>query len=315
MARLQLISSMGHMHPVHLASIDLNLLVVFDALLAEGSVTRAAARVGLSQSAMSHALGRLRTLIDDPVLVRTPKGMIPTPRAQELAGPIREALAKIEATVARSPRFDPATARRSFSVATVDYVELILLPRLVHKLFTDAPFVDLIARPYDNDMWSSMETGKVDLAIGLLPTVPAGFYRQRLIEEHYMCVVRRDHPVVRSKLTLKMYASLPHALISPRGDGGGRVDEVLAQQGLSRRVALQIPHFLVAAHIVAQTDLVLTVPARIARVFADMEALRVMKPPVELGGFSLDQVWHERQAKDPAHMWLRGIFAEIARDS
>ncbi|MGK3997623.1 LysR family transcriptional regulator [Sorangium sp. So ce1024] len=303
------------MHSVHLASIDLNLLVVFDALLAEGSVTRAAARVGLSQSAMSHALGRLRALIDDPVLVRTPRGMIPTPRAQELAGPIREALAQIEATVARSPRFDPATARRSFSVATVDYVELILLPRLVQKLFADAPFVDLVARPYDSDMWGSMETGKVDLAIGMFPTVPAGFYRQRLLEEHYTCVVRRDHPVVRSKLTLKMYTSLPHALISPRGDGGGRVDEVLAEQGLSRRVALQIPHFLVAAHIVAQTDLVLTVPARIAQVFADMEALRVMKPPVELGGFSLDQVWHERQAKDPAHMWLRGIFAELARDT
>ncbi|KYF55496.1 LysR family transcriptional regulator [Sorangium cellulosum] len=315
MARLQLISSMGPMHPVHLASIDLNLLVVFDALLAEGSVTRAAARVGLSQSAMSHALGRLRALIDDPVLVRTPRGMIPTPRAQELAGPIREALAQIEATVARSPRFDPATARRSFSVATVDYVELILLPRLVQKLFADAPFVDLVARPYDSDLWGSMETGKVDLAIGMFPAVPAGFYRQRLLEEHYTCVVRRDHPVVRSKLTLKMYTSLPHALISPRGDGGGRVDEVLAEQGLSRRVALQIPHFLVAAHIVAQTDLVLTVPARIAQVFADMEALRVMKPPVELGGFSLDQVWHERQAKDPAHMWLRGIFAEAARDT
>ncbi|WP_437780964.1 LysR family transcriptional regulator [Sorangium sp. So ce1097] len=315
MARLQLISSMSPMHPVHLASIDLNLLVVFDALLAEGSVTRAAARVGLSQSAMSHALGRLRALIDDPVLVRTPRGMIPTPRAQELAGPIREALAQIEATVARSPRFDPATARRSFSVATVDYVELILLPRLVQKLFADAPFVDLVARPYDSDMWGSMETGKVDLAIGMFPSMPAGFYRQRLLEEHYMCVVRRNHPVVRSKLTLKMYTSLPHALISPRGDGGGRVDEVLAEQGLSRRVALQIPHFLVAAHIVAQTDLVLTVPARIAQVFADMEALRVMKPPLELGGFSLDQVWHERQAKDPAHMWLRGIFAEIARDT
>ncbi|WP_437734500.1 LysR family transcriptional regulator [Sorangium sp. So ce1335] len=303
------------MHPVHLASIDLNLLVVFDALLAEGSVTRAAARVGLSQSAMSHALGRLRALIDDPVLVRTPRGMIPTPRAQELAGPIREALAKIEATVAQSPHFEPATARRSFSVATVDYVELILLPRLVQKLFSDAPFVDLVARPYASDMWSSMETGKVDLAIGMFPSVPAGFYRQRLLEERYMCVVRKDHPVVRSKLTLKMYTSLPHALISPRGDSGGRVDEVLAEQGLSRRVALQIPHFLVAAHIVAETDLVLTVPARIAQAFASTEALRVMKPPVELGGFSLDQVWHERHAKDPAHMWLRGIFAEIARDS
>ncbi|CAN90334.1 transcriptional regulator, LysR family [Sorangium cellulosum So ce56] len=315
MAPFQLISSMGPMHPVHLASIDLNLLVVLDALLAEGSVTRAAARVGLSQSAMSHALGRLRVLIDDPVLVRTPRGMIPTPRAQELIGPIREALAKIEATVARSPRFEPATARRSFTVATVDYVELILLPRLVQKLVSEAPFIDLVARPYDSEMWSAMETGKVDLAIGLLPALPAGFYRQRLIEERYMCVVRRSHPAVRGKLTLKTYTSLPHALISPRGEGGGRVDEVLAERGLSRRVALQIPHFLVAAHIVAQTDLVLTVPARIARVFAEMEELHVMKPPVELGGFSVDQVWHERHAKDPAHTWLRGVFAEIARDS
>ncbi len=124
---------------------------------------------------MSHALGRLRVLIDDPVLVRTPRGMIPTPRAQELIGPIREALAKIEATVARSPRFEPATARRSFTVATVDYVELILLPRLVQKLVSEAPFIDLVARPYDSEMWSSMETGKVDLAIGLLPPCPQGF--------------------------------------------------------------------------------------------------------------------------------------------
>ncbi|MGK4007960.1 LysR family transcriptional regulator [Sorangium sp. So ce1036] len=302
------------MHPLHLASIDLNLLVVFDALLAEGSVTRAAARVGLSQSAMSHALGRLRALIDDPILVRTARGMIPTPRAQELIGPIRAALAQIETTVARPARFDAATARRSFALATVDYVELILLPRLVQKLFSDAPNVDLIARPYDSEMFGSMETGKIDLAIGLFPSVPAGFYRQRLLEETYLCVVRRDHPVVRSKLTLRAYASLPHALISPRGEGGGRVDEVLAEHGLTRRVALQIPHFLVAPLIVAQTDLVLTVPARIARAFAEMEALRIMKPPVELGGFSLDQVWHERQAKDPAHAWLRGLFAEIARE-
>ena len=116
-----------------------------------------------------------------------------------------------------------------------------------------------------------------------------------------------------SKLTLKTYASLPHALISPRGEGGGRVDEVLAEHGLSRRVALQIPHFLVAPIIVAQTDLILTVPARIARAFAEREALRILKPPVELGGFSLDQVWHERQTKDPAHVWLRGLFAELAR--
>ncbi|WP_437677091.1 LysR family transcriptional regulator [Sorangium sp. So ce131] len=302
------------MHTMHLASIDLNLLVVFDALLAEGSVTRAAARVGLSQSAMSHALGRLRALVDDPVLVRTPRGMTPTPRAQELIGPVRAALAEIEANVVRRARFEPTTARRAFTLATADYVELVLMPRLVQKLFSDAPHVDLIARSYDEDMFGSMETGKLDLAIGLFPSVPAGFYRQRLLEERFVCVVRKDHPAVRSKLTLKTYASLPHALISPRGEAGGQVDEVLAKQGLSRRVALRIPHFLVAPLIVAQTDLVLTVPARVARVFADMEALRVMKPPVELGGFALDQVWHERQAKDEAHTWLRGLFADIARE-
>jgi DNA-binding transcriptional LysR family regulator len=301
------------MNTVHLPSVDLNLLVALDALLLEASVTRAAKRVGITQSAMSHALARLRELFRDPLLVRTPKGMTPTTRAMGLIEPIRHALGEIERAIAERPTFEPSTARRTFTLAMQDYGELLLLPPLLSRLGTAAPAVDLIARPVSDDAALMLEEGSVELAVGPLIPERVGVFRQRLFEERFVCVVREGHPLVRGRMTLDRFVSLPHLLIAPRGHGRGAVDAALAKLGRERRVALMVPHFLVAPHIVAQSDLCLTVAARIARTFASMLPLRIVEPPIELPGFTMWQGWHERWSHDPGHSWLRGVLAQLSR--
>ena len=298
-----------------LTSVDLNLLVALDALLGEGNVTRAAARIGLSQPAMSHALGRLRLLFDDPLLIRTPRGMVPTPRAEVLIDPIRRALDDLERAIQKRPAFDPATARRAFTIAAVDYNEMVILPPLLARLSKEAPGVDLVTRPIRMDeIDDDLECGAMDLAIGaLFGEDKAGRYQQRLFTERLVCVVRADHPEVKETISLEQYVELRHALISPRGRKGGMVEDELGKLGLSRRIALTVPHFLVAPLVVAQTDLVLTLAERLARTFAGMLPLRIVSLPLHVPGFSTTQFWHERQNQDPAHAWLRGLIAEVCK--
>jgi DNA-binding transcriptional LysR family regulator len=304
------------MQTVELAAIDLNLLVALDALLAEGSVTRAAERVGLTQPAMSHALNRLRKLLDDPILVRTPRGMLPTPRAEELVAPIRRALGEIERALHHRPDFDPATATRTFTLSAVDFGEFLILPPLLARLRAEAPGVDLVVQALRlEEVLEQLEAGDVDLGIGvsLPPDLPRA-YRQKLFDERFVCLVREGHPEVGDgPLSLEKFVSLSHALISPRGRKGGYVDRALEAIGLSRHVALMVPHFLVAPHVVAQSDLVLTLPARVGRAFADILPLRAIEPPLELASFTVTQFWHERQQKDPAHAWFRGLLVDVCR--
>lgn len=302
------------MHTVHLPGVDLNLLVAFDALLAERSVTRAARRIGITQPAMSHALARLRSLFDDELLVRTPRGMLPTPRAEALEGPIRGALAAIERAIGATATFEPAEARRSFTIGTSDYGELVTLPPLLSRLSRDAPGIDLRMRPMDEDWPRALEAGELDLAIGPpISTVPASIKAQRLFDERFVCVLRAGHPAAKRPLTLARYVALPHALIAPRGRAGGYVDDALAARGLSRRIALVIPHFLVAPFAVANSDLVVTLAERVARAFAGVLPLSIVAPPLELPGFSFHQFWHERVDRDPAHRWLRACVHEVSR--
>jgi len=301
------------MNHVHLPSVDLNLLVALDSLLAEASVTRAAKRVGITQSAMSHSLGRLRELFRDPLLVRTKTGMTPTVRAKALVDPIRRALDEIERAIAERPTFEPSTARRTFTIATQDYGEALILPALLARIRSEAPFVDLVARPLADDGIAMLEDDSAEIVLG--PTIPdqAGIYCQRLFNERFVCLVREDHPRVRGRMTLDKFVSLPHMLIAPRGRGRGPVDEALSKLGRERRIAVLVPHFLVAPHIVAQTDLCLTLPERIARQFVSMLPLRILDPPIELSGFTVWQGWHERWSRDPGHLWLRSLFVEVSR--
>ncbi|SEN11155.1 DNA-binding transcriptional regulator, LysR family [Stigmatella aurantiaca] len=292
--------------PVDLSRVNLNLLVALDALLTEASVTKAAARLGLTQSALSHALRQLREVFGDALLIRGRGGMVLTPRAQQLAVPIRRGLLELQRALHDEPLFEPSTAVHRFTLATSDYFASIILPPLLALLRTEAPKVDLDVRPVDERRTPELlESGAVDLVIQAFPTPAPALRQQKLFEEGFSCIVRQDHPEVNRRLELAQYLRLPHVLISPRGEGEGIVDQVLAKQGLSRRIALRLPFFLTAPLVITRSDLVLTAPRRMVEGFAQAWRLQVLKPPLPLPTFNTVQLWHERYEDDPAHRWLR----------
>lgn len=314
------------MHGVHdepnLAALDLNLLVVLEALLAERHVARAAGRVGLSPSATSHALARLRRLLGDPLLVRDKQTLVPTVRAEALAPRLADALASVRAVLAPPAAFEPATARRTFVLGLADYAQFILLPPLLTRLAETAPHVDLVARDFPLER-PLEHFDELDVLVapgrGLARADPlgahagAGLRESRLFRERFVCVARRDHPRIGKKLDLATFVALPHAFIAPRGTPRGVVDDLLAERGLSRRVALMLQHFLVAPHAVAGSDLVITLAERVARAFAAHLPLTIHEPPLAIPRFAMHLYWHERRHLDPAHQWLRQQLLAIGK--
>jgi len=307
------------MHDVHVRSLDLNLLRALDALLAEHSVTRAAARVGLSQSAMSHALGRLRAHLGDPLLVRTANGMQPTTRARALAAPLRATLAQLETLLRDEPAFEPATAHRTFALGVSDFEALTVIQPLLARLRRDAPNVDLrLSWPAPGRVPELLGSGELDMVLKPLDERDAAecMVHQRLFRERFVVVARRDNPLVAKRLTLKRYAEAPHALVAPGGTPRGRVDDVLAEHGLTRRIVVTLPHFLVVPHLIAGSDLLVTLPERVAQVLAPRLDLVLRPLPLSLGEFGVDALWHARSHLDPAHRYLRGLLREVtSRDS
>jgi DNA-binding transcriptional LysR family regulator len=294
-------------------NVDLNLLVALDALLAERSVSRAAVRLHLSQPATSALLARLRGLFGDPLLLRSARGMLPTPRALELLGPVKQVLDEIDAIVQPRAAFDPASAAHTFTLSASDYVEYALLPTLVDYLERTAPGVRLAVRPLDLQTVSKqMETGEVDLCITGLQNAPPGLHQQPLYAERMVSVVRRDHPGVGARLTLDKFCSLDHILVSVRGSGfSARIDEALTALGRKRRARLAVPHFLLVPEIVARSDMISALPERLARGHA--KKLRIYEPPLKIEGFTVGQIWHERNQREPAQLWLREVLRELAQ--
>lgn len=308
---------MSLMNDVHLAAVDLNLLTALDALISERNVTRAAARVGVTQSAMSHSLARLRALTNDPLLVRVQNEMVLTARAEALAGPLAIAFREIRQALAPAPRFDPKTSSLRVSLATSDYAELVVLPRLLARLAAEAPNVDVRARQVEEAFGDRLASGSIDLVIQPIdpPITGASIYTRKLFVERFVCVMRSKNPLAKKKLTLARFVEASHALIAPRGTEGGFVDDALARLGMKRRVVVAVPHFLIAPHIVAETDLLLTLAERMSNV---LEApLGLVKKPVPaeiaLRPFTMALVWHERTQHDPAHKWLRELIADVAK--
>jgi DNA-binding transcriptional LysR family regulator len=304
------------MHETNLDTLDLNLLRLLDALLAERHLTRAAQRVGLSQPAMSHGLARLRRHLGDPLFVRTRQGLAPTERALRLEAPLRDALRTIEAALA-GDTFDPRTARHTFSLATADYGAFVLLPGLLERVTRLAPEVVIWTRALTDDPVEQLARGEADTAL-VVPALRHGgtlIHARALYEERFVCLVRKGHPRVKKHLDLDTWAALPHAFVAPRGTPGGIVDDVLAQHGKRRRVACAVPHFLLAPHVVASSDMVLTVGARVAEAFAKILPLRIVEPPVALPRFRVNLVWHERRHHDPAQRWFRAQILETARSA
>jgi DNA-binding transcriptional LysR family regulator len=307
--------AMAQRRPPPTTELDLNLLVLLDALLAERNVTRAAERVGLSQSAASHALKRLRNHFDDPLLVRGRDGMALTARAKELAAPIDHALRTLEATLRDASKFDPKRSKRTFTIAMTDYLAVLLLPALHVRIAREAPGVGLRVTTIVAEVEATLASDETDLVITMAaqPDEP-GLYQQRLFEERYVCVMRRGHPATKRPLTLDVFCTLEHALISPR-NGRGIVDRALAVVGRERRVAVQLPHWLVAPHLVAHSDLVLTVAERLARTYAAILPLEIVVAPLDLPATVCFQRWHERSHGDVAHRWLRELVVEISAAS
>lgn len=290
-------------------------LVALDALLETRSVSAAARRVGVTQSAMSHALGRLRTRFADPLLVRTGKGMVPTARAEQMAPRLRRGLAELDRAAAEAEPWEPGMARRAFHIDTTDFGELLLIPPLIARLVPAAPGVDLhihrMGEPLD-----ALMSGEVELVVGVLGAQqPAGLRRRALFRERFVCLMGAQHPLASGPLTVEAFAAARHLLISPRGAPGGVVDTALGRMGLERRVALTVAHFLVAPHIVAGSDLILTLPERVAQSFAGILPLRVVAPPLELPTFTTWMVWHERADLDPGHRWLREQLVAVVPEA
>lgn len=304
------------MHPTNLSAVDLNLLAVLSALLDERSVSRAARRLGLSQPATSHALKRLREMLGDELLVRVGRAMVPTPRALELAPLLAEAMVALSKVVAGPAPFDPRTAERSFRIAAADLQQVVLFPRLVARLSKDAPRFDLVIDPSGLDMSARVASLELDLAIGLVraSSRAAQLRTRALFSDGFVSLARKGHPLLEGKMDVRRFAAAPHAFIAPGGArGGGAVDEALRALGTSRRIAFQAAQFLVAPYIVAETDLVITLPEQAARLFSRRLPLVLFRPPVKLPRFEISMVWHERFEDEPSHRFLREEIVRVSK--
>jgi DNA-binding transcriptional LysR family regulator len=304
------------MHMVHdqkLAAIDLNLLVALRTLLGERHVTRAARLLGLSQSATSHALGRLRELYADPLLVRSGRNLELTPRAVALLPQLERGLSELQSSLRGQERFEPRRARFPVRIGTADYGQAILSGPLLALLRAEAPDVNLQATSYP-EVFEQLEAGALDVALVTKMKLPRVFSERRLFSDGFVCMLRKGHPALRKKrVSLSRYLELEHLLVSPGGTPGSYVDTELARRGLSRRVALQVSSFLVAPQVVAQTDLISTGPELLLRRMSEHYPVELLATPLRMPRFELCLVWHSRRDHDPAHVWMRDVIARAAK--
>ena len=294
---------------------DLNLLVVFDQLLAERSVSKVAANLGLSQPAVSNALARLRKLTGDAMFLRTSKGMEPTPFAQQVAEPIAYALGMIHSAVNQRTSFDPATAKRRFTVGMTDIGEIDLLPKLMEELVRVAPGVTMsTVRNTAVNLRDEIEAGHIDLAIGLLPQLKAGFFQRRLFRQHYVCMFRKGHALDKRKVSLAEFSSAIHVVVVSEGTGHGKVDELMERSGVVRNVLLTVPHFVAVGHLLQHSDMVATVTERLAQALVAPFGLAYVKHPATLPEIAINMFWHAKFHKDPANEWFRSLVFRIHAD-
>jgi DNA-binding transcriptional LysR family regulator len=300
---------------MELKDIDLNLLVVFNQLLAERRVSKVAENLGLSQPAVSNALARLRKLMDDELFLRTTKGMEPTPFAEQLSEPVAYALGMIHSAVNQRTSFDPATARRAFTIGMTDIGEIYFLPTLMEELARVSPGVTMsTVRNTAVNLRDEMEAGHVNLAMGLLPQLKAGFFQRRLFKQRYVCMFRKGHRLDKRKISLAEFSSADHVVVVSAGTGHGKVDELLERSGIARNVRLTVPHFVAVGHILHHTDMVATVPERLALALAGPFELAYVSHPATLPEIAINLFWHAKYHKDPANEWLRALVFRVHSD-
>ncbi|HEY8607926.1 MAG TPA: LysR family transcriptional regulator [Noviherbaspirillum sp.] len=303
------------MHETNLRSLDLNLLVALDALMAERHVTRAAQRVAMSQPAMSRALARLRMTFRDPLLVQAGAEMVATARGQALAQQVGRVLNEVRNMLASEP-FVPAVFRGRFRLLTVDYASLTALPPMLEALLAEAPDMRMDVADAGDDWPKCLQAGEADLVLGVVHHTPAGIYQRAVFDDRFACIMRRGHPLAGRPLDLAAFLAQRHVLISSPGHDRSAVDLALERLGQPpRNIALRLPHFMASTAVVAATDLVMTLPQRIAAYMARHEDLEVREPPMELEGFTLRLLWHHRCHDDPAHGWMRERAATAIRNA
>jgi DNA-binding transcriptional LysR family regulator len=301
--------------PMNWRTIDLNLLVVFDALAQDRSVTRAGQRLGISQPALSHALARLRHMLKDDLFLRTPAGMEPTPRAQELVEPIRQALSGLRDALAGAHNFDPAGARQSFTIAVNNHAALVMAPPLAVAATTDAPGVRLDFRPSGTlDTPDLLDRAEIDIALGTVAAPGERFADRRLFHDGFVAVLRKAHhaAAVEGPISLETLAELPHLTLSSTGENTDFVDARLEEAGFAREVALRAP-LLAAGAVLAQSDMVAVMSERAARQFATYLPLSILALPFPTPTLTTAMLWHRRSDAVPAHGWLRSMIVKVAR--
>ncbi|SDM92705.1 LysR family transcriptional regulator [Vreelandella arcis] len=295
-----------------LANIDLNLLVVFDLLYQEQNTQRVALRLGITQPAVSHALKRLRHLLEDELFERTSQGLQPTPRASRLHPGIADALVRMNDTLNLCDDFNPAKSDRTFHLNMTDIGEIVFLPRLLQHLSQHAPDVSLnTVRSHHNDLKHEMEEGEIDLAVGLIPQLGAGFYQQRLFVQRYVCLMRADHPLASGDFSLEDFRAAHHAVVVAQGTGHGIIEEQLAHAGVVRPVRLTLPHFAAVPYIVSSSDLIVTVTKKLAEATCQRFGLIAREHPLAFPEIPINLFWHRRFHQDPGNRWLRGLMFEM----
>lgn len=312
------------LNEIDLSRTDLNLLVLFEVVLNEQHVGRAAQRLSLSPSAVSHGLGRLRRLLNDPLFIRTPKGVVPTARAMQLSGPIADVLARARSILSTAEPFDPARSTRRFTIGAPDGVSAVFLPPLLAELRQRAPGIDISVRqllPAQGETspdraWRSafteLEARTLDIAVIPSAEVPARFHAQALFEEDFVIAMRAEHPFADGP-TLDRYCEMRHLVVSLTGDAHGFVDEILVRQGRSRRIALTVPNFMFALAVVAETDLICALPRRFAAMHAPRFGVSGLEAPLPLGRFLLNAVAPKAAMMDVGLTWLFDVLAKAAQ--
>ena len=298
---------------MRLRGIDTNLVISLHALLTERNVTRAAKRVGLGQSSMSHALNRLRAHFGDALLVQVGRTMVLTEKGKTLVGPVELAMKGLEGVFEAERPFDAKKSERVFRIVGTDNLELYLLPRLASLVTAEAPAVQIRFHHLRRDWARALRDGEADLKLGRAYAVDADLSSEELASERLVCVVRGSHKATKRRLTLERYASLVHVAVTPAQDLTDSlatfVDTELARHQLTRRIALTVPHFLVAPFVAASSDLALTTSERLAKTFDRALDLAILELPFDIPAYALSQVWAKRADADPGHRWLRGTVA------
>ncbi|MGY0217506.1 LysR family transcriptional regulator [Endozoicomonadaceae bacterium StTr2] len=296
---------------MNLQGIDLNLLLVFEAIYNDGSLTKAGEQLNLSQPAVSNALKRLREKVGDPLFVRTADGMVPTTYAEKIIPVVSGSLAALRDCLAATGSFDCSLSSDNFRLTVSDYIGSLLLPGLMRQLENVAPGITITTSHIDRDSaYEKLRTGRTELVVSTDLNGP-GLYQQQLFEDHYVTLGGKHHFDKNCRMTLKKYCETPHILFSLEGKGAGNVDTALAKQSLRRKVALRVPHVSVIPAVLEQTGYLATLPSRVATQYLERFELKQFQPPLELDGYKVFQYWHTRQHHDPACSWLRSVIKSL----